>query len=404
MTQYTTLLAGTQTFFQAFGLCTFSLRRPRTASPTAATAGRLLLICWPAAHAAVLAALAAYVARHPAYVFFDNDAIGALTDIIQLAAPFAAHFLCLAEAVRTRRLRRRLRQRLQRADRELERACVGQRFDASNAGAMWRYLRKATALFALCAATETRIVAAIGANAVWQHLWSVLLFSLVAQRVQHAQLVWHADEVRWRLQRCAALLEQSAAAVDGDCGGVAEALRRYHSALWLVTEQLNATFGWCTLATVTANFVGLSVNLYWNYVGLYFGSNPFVMESLLGSVPPTLALWVVCEAGDGLQAAAAAIGGQVHRERSGGRFGGGVHRSRLVSAVVRRFSLQVRQLRFALSARGFFDINFDLFKGVRFVITDGLCAFGCVGWSVVCGYERAFSHMFRSLRPSPPTC
>lgn len=113
------------------------------------------------------------------------------------------------------------------------------------------------------------------------------------------------DEVRWRLDACATIVRRDA---DGDGGAgfinrddrcavtrrCLLAMRRCHADLWLAQRLTNEAFGWTALATVTANFVCLSVNLYWNYVALYFGSNPYWMESLLGSVPLVTSLWTLC--------------------------------------------------------------------------------------------------------------
>lgn len=71
-------------------------------------------------------------------------------------------------------------------------------------------------------------------------------------------------------------------------------IRKNHGRMWLVSERMNGAFGWALLTTITANFVCLSVNLYWNYAALYFGSNRFWLESLLGSLPLTAEVVVLC--------------------------------------------------------------------------------------------------------------
>lgn len=99
----------------------------------------------------------------------------------------------------------------------------------------------------------------------------------------------------------------------------------------------------------------MSVSLYWNYVGWYYGSSAYWLESVAGSLPLVLDLWMLCWSCELAQSEAQAIGHFVHRLRTGAEVPG---------RVIRAFSLQLRQLPFRFSGRGFVIINFDLIKDV----------------------------------------
>lgn len=199
---YTTLVAIAHGYFQACGLCPFTLNTTSSGPPRVDR----LLCAWTVLHALVILAISVAVALRPSYVFFDNDPIGALTDVIQLVGPFFAHLVVLFEAVRTRHRRRRLRRHLLAADGALRRG-AGVRVADSNRRGMLGFVGRAAGVHGVCVATEVHIIAAIGENAVWLHLWSVMLFTMIAVRSQHLLFVWHVDEVRWRLAVCAEQLQ-----------------------------------------------------------------------------------------------------------------------------------------------------------------------------------------------------
>lgn len=279
-------------FFQLSGLCTFT-------DPPQPKVERLLLL-WNLTHMLALALITGHVIANPTRVFFTQDAIGTITDVIQLACPFLAHFVVLAEAIRTKALRSGIWRQLHDIDGRL----VSLRRHPEQSARVARnsqlgYLRKVCAAHLICVATEVRIMSCIGANKMWSNLWQASIFTLVTIRSHHFYYIWFVDELKWRMNVHCAELERCGGG-DGLCERdhqllrVLRVVRENHGQMWLVAERMNEVFGWTLLTTITANFVCLSVNLYWNYAALYFGSNRFWVESLLGSFPLAVEVVVLC--------------------------------------------------------------------------------------------------------------
>lgn len=279
-------------YFQLFAVCAFIPRK--------STIIERLLIGWCIINVLILTTISILVVYYYKYIFFDNDAIGALTDVMQLAAPFFAHYIIIMESVYTKSKRLHIWQILNQVDSSLTTTLKINTPKMVRLG-MKRYFIKAMLTQLICIVTEVRIMAYIYPNLEWSRLWYVKFYTVNACRSSHLFYIFFVDMVKIRMEIIGeALLNLNRLRFVGGYGGGKLQMRQLamlkeaYTKLWYASQEVDVVFGWSVLINVTANFVCLSVNLYWNYAALYFGSNPYWMESLMGSAPLIFILAVLC--------------------------------------------------------------------------------------------------------------
>lgn len=257
-----------------------------------------ILIGWAFVNMMILTVIGITVTYYSKHVFFDNDAIGALTDIIQLAAPFLAQYIIIIESMLTKRMRVTIWQTFAKIDGSL--LSIKMNINVLRKMGLKRYLIKAIATQLICMATEIRIMTYIGPNREWSYHWYASIYTFVVCRSQHLFYIFFIEMLKMRMECVNAELTNlnkirfnKKYSDNVKCKRLA-ILKNVHSSLWHCSVMINKSFGWSQLTNVTANFVCLSVNLYWNYAALYFGSNPFWKESLMGSLPLIIILVVLC--------------------------------------------------------------------------------------------------------------
>lgn len=260
------------------------------------TSHQLLPAIWSTINIAILLTIiASIVWLYHKDIFYDDDAIGAITDIIQMAIPFLAHYTLIAESIRTDRKRLKIRSIFERFDRNTSKYLQLNVKRSVRVGVR-RYFVKALLTQSLCLITEIRIMSSISANKEWSNHWYASFFTFNACRCGHFQFIYFVDLLKIRMNIISMELgELMNGRRQPHCvQNKLTVLKAEYGGLWLAAELVNESFGWSALTNVTANFICLSVNLYWNYAAIYFGSNPYWMESLLGSFPIILILIVVC--------------------------------------------------------------------------------------------------------------
>lgn len=278
-------------YFQLFAVCAFA--------PQKSIIIERLLIGWCIINFLILATISSLVVYYYKYIFFDSDAIGALTDVMQLAAPFCAHYIIIIESLYTKSKRLHVWQLMNQVDYSLTATLKINTSKMVRLG-MKRYFIKAMLTQVICIATEIRIMAYIYPNLEWSRLWYAKFFTFSACRSNHLFYIFFVDMVKIRMEIIGeALLNLNRLWFVGGNSGKLQlrqlaVLKEAYTKLWNASQIIDIVFGWSVLINVTANFVCLSVNLYWNYAAMYFGSNPYWLESLMGSAPLIFILAVLC--------------------------------------------------------------------------------------------------------------
>lgn len=278
-------------YFQLFAVCAFIPRK--------STIIERLLIGWCIINVLILSTISIVVVYYYKYIFFDNDAIGAITDVMQLAAPFFAHYIIIMESLYTRSKRLHIWQILNKVDLSLTATLKINTTRIIRLG-MKRFFIKALLTQLICIVTEVRIMAYIYPNLEWSRMWYAKFYTSNTCRSGHLFYIFFVDMVKIRMEIIGeALFNLNRLRFLGGSSGKLQlrqltVLKEAYTKLWNASQVVDVVFGWSVLINVTANFLCLSVNLYWNYAALYFGSNPYWMESLMGSAPLIFILAVLC--------------------------------------------------------------------------------------------------------------
>lgn len=282
-------------FYRLIGLCPFL----DTTKATRLHASICLL------NIVIMIILSIGVTYFAKYIFFISDAIGNLTDTMQVAAPFFAHFIILMEALLSRTKRQKLWQTFINIDQNLS-TLLNINVDCMTKMAIRKYFRKALSTLLICAAIELRIMTYITNNKNWRANWYVSIYTKVVCRSFHLFYIFFVDMVKARMEIISAelyrfnevnlcVLRAKNGIENRDHLRRLKVLRNAHGDLWYAINLMKKSFGWSQLANVVSNFLCSSINLYWNYAAIYyFGSNPYWRESLLATLPPFIILAVLC--------------------------------------------------------------------------------------------------------------
>lgn len=284
-------------YYQLIGLCPFPVTANSTATRIQSTICLLNIV--------FLIILSIGVQHYAKLIFFSNDTIGYLTDTMQVAAPFFAHFVILVEALFSRTTRQKLWQTFITIDQNLS-TLLRINVDSMTEIAVRNYFRKALTTLLICAAIELRIMTFITLNKEWSGNWYVSIYTKVVCRSFHLFYIFFVDMVKTRMEIISAELNrtnQVNLCVLGPKNRIGirvqlrrlRVLRNAHGDLWQAMNLIKKSFGWSQLANVLSNFFCSSINLYWNYAAMYyFGSNIYWRESLLATLPPFIILAVLC--------------------------------------------------------------------------------------------------------------
>lgn len=294
---YTQVIIG---YFQAIGLSS-------APSSSATSNDRLLLIVIIFnAVALIIASIIMYVYAPLIFYINDTDIIGSLTDIIQIAGIYAAHYVMLIESRFTNRMRKNIWKSYERIDRRLS-VILKIDINSERKRAMRSYAWKALAIHGGCFAIEVRVMTYVTENEPWSRHWYLSIYTMIVCRSMHLFYMLFVDMLRLRMDIIANELKKLSG---GMCGGgfttnvdIEQTIRlallkETHNSLWMISEGMRKSFGWSELMNITANFVCSAINLYWNYTALYFGTNPWWRESLIASVPLFVILATLCHSSE----------------------------------------------------------------------------------------------------------
>lgn len=282
-------------YYQCCSLCLF------TVEPTSSRCFRIGLLIWPFIHIIALSSITILIRYYSKYVFFGGDLIGVLTDIIQIAAPFSAHFIVIIVSLCSLWQQTKI----WHLHRKIDEALLSLHFNVNQYTTVTirKYFRKSFATYCISFVIEMRIIIYIGNNNIWRNHWLASIYSLVVCRSFHLWYIFYVDYVSSRIEIINLELIRIGNRhnllrlrnVIGSATTIREirVLKRVYGRLWKIGDLMEYSFGWAQLATVTSDFVRCTVNLYWNYAAYYFGTNPYWKESLMSSCPIVITFLVL---------------------------------------------------------------------------------------------------------------
>lgn len=267
--------------FQLFGIYTFVQSSSKFV--------HILELLWSFSHICLLTSVVIVTIYNARGIFYMGDLVTALADIIQWAIPITAHFVIIIESLLTRSKRQRFWELLHYVDTKLLTLSPDNVAKTIQVFAIKTFLCHGLALV-----IEVTIILRIETNKEWRRQWFASIYSMVVCRSQVLLYVFFVDMLSCRM--CAIKNDFHHMARFRQSAITSEKFRQLKESLnviWICLQELNKAFGSSMLLIIVAYFICTCVNMYWNYVSLYFQTNPFLMESLVGSIPPIISLFII---------------------------------------------------------------------------------------------------------------
>lgn len=258
------------------------------------------LIIWGITHIVVLIGLSIVVIIYYESVFYIDDGVGAITDISQWAVPVFTHFVIITQSIANKSLGVELWHKFKEIETFLSKFnpnIYQQRHRATQNYFIKMFITQVT-----CFSLEIFIIARIENNVEFRNHWYASLFSFAITRTEHFFFVLMVDLMRHIMNMINSELIhirnnhkfRYLIIFKGDSRHKRLiVLKKCYNRLWEISYLVEKYFGWSQFLNVTANFLCLTVNLYWNFVAIYFQTNPYWKESIMGTCPPLITIVMV---------------------------------------------------------------------------------------------------------------
>lgn len=311
-------------------------------------------------------------------IFSDIDPIGKLTDIVQVMTPLVTYFVVLLEAVVQRNIQQQIQLHMMELDSTVE--VLGIRLDRK-----WHQLRreffiKFILVNCVCVSFELLIIGSFFGRGAWAFDWLVKLPCFVCNRISDLKYMLYIDCLRVYIETLNELVEnfclnESIQDTSGNRKTSSSStrsiwaikmkdvmqnwrlkqLKELYSRTWQLSELINNRMGRTILTTITANFIELTINLYWVYA--YLHVSELVLESYYYPIPRlilVMTLFKTCGfCWNRIRQAHESIH-QISR-----------YKPALINSItLKRFCLQINHLPIVVSANDFFEINYKTLNSV----------------------------------------
>lgn len=258
------------------------------------------LMIWGIIHIVTLTAISVVVFLNYKSVFYVNDAVGAMTDILQWAVPVFSHFAIIIEAMSNRSLGIDIWRKFKEIETTL--STFNPTIYQHKLRAIRNCFVKILLAQSVCLFFEIYIISTVKNNREWLNHWYASLYSFVATRSEHFFFILTVDEMKHVMNLISLELKnvrnshkfKHLTVFKGDSRHRRlVTLKKCYSRLWEISCIVEKYFGWSQFLNISTNFLCLTVNLYWNFVAIYFQSNPYWQQSLMGTCPPLITLFIL---------------------------------------------------------------------------------------------------------------
>lgn len=277
-------------YFKFFALCSHSKSKIT----------EYFLLVWGIIHILVIVGISTVVIVYYEKVFYVNDGVGALTDFLQLAVPCFSHFIIIIESMSTKRMGVEIWCKFKEIENVL--STFNPNVNNQKKRAIRNYFIKIFTIQFICLFLEIFIMSNIGNNIEWSNHWFASIYSFVVTRSEHFFFILIVDMMRHTMNSINSELIniksshkfRHVTVFGGDSRHKRLiVLKKCYNRLWEISCLVERCFGWSQFLNITSNFLCLTVNLYWNFMAIYFQSNPHWKESIMGTCPPLITLIVL---------------------------------------------------------------------------------------------------------------
>lgn len=258
------------------------------------------LIFWGFVNIAMLLTISIVISVYYKDVFYINDAVGSMTDIMQLAVPIITHFVIIIESIRKRNMGMEILRQFENIEDAL--STFNPSISELKRCSIRNYFIKIAITQGVCLFLEIYIISSIKNNREWLNHWYASLFSFSATRSEHLYFTLTVDSMKNVMNSINLELKniknghkfRKLIVSKGDSRHRRIiTLKKCYNKLWEISCIVEKRFGWSQFLNISSNFLCLTVNLYWNFVAIYFQSNPNWKESLMGTCPPLITIFIL---------------------------------------------------------------------------------------------------------------
>lgn len=282
---YNDYTKGIITFFKVLGVCPF-LDANQSKFET-------ILVLWSILNFGILNTIAYFVAYYKEELFIDNNIIILITQVIQIAAPLFAHYVIIFEALYSRSKRYNIWQLFKKIDDSLA-TLPPPYYKRLYATTIQRFLKKAICLQGICLFLEGYVMISVCEILDWSYHLYASMYTYIVCRAVHFFYIWLVDLLSFRMEIIGEELQRL------HWLGAEEQLKRLtvlkvaYIELWHIANLMDDSFGWSELTNVGANFICSAVNLYWNFMSFYYGTNEYALATLFSTLPAFVTTAAIC--------------------------------------------------------------------------------------------------------------
>lgn len=272
-------------FFKVLGICPFlDSYHPKYET---------LLVLWSFVNLGILTTIFGFSVYYHEVVFIDNNIIILITQVIQIGAPIFSHYVMIFEALYSRSKRYNIWQLFNKIDDSL--ATLSPPYHGElYAITIHRFLKKAISVQGICLFLEGYVMISVYEIADWSYHLYATSYTYIVCRAVHLFYIWLVDLVTFRMEIIAEELQRLHWLRTEEQLARLTLLKAVYIELWHIANLIEDSFGWSQLTNVGTNFICSAVNLYWNFMTFYYGTNRFAIETFFSTLPPFVAPTVIC--------------------------------------------------------------------------------------------------------------
>lgn len=261
--------------FQIFGLTTIDY--------TGKFNNKKCVYIWQWTLVLVIFILFCFIWAYAGELFSDDDPIGKLTDMIQVMVPFCVLFTVIFEGVMTGGLQETFVETLNSIDDQLR--MMGIDIRVKERKMLKPYLIKLVVLNGVSWTFELLIIISFYLRGSWIYDWTIKLPAFSVNRFSDCHYMLLIDCLRLRIESLNELIEQlsglGAIEIEADKSLTIDfvkdvrhkirikLLKQLYEDLYTLMQIINQRMAKSILATITSNFIEVTINLYWVYAYLH---------------------------------------------------------------------------------------------------------------------------------------
>lgn len=272
-------------FFKVIGVCPFLDAYQSRFEP--------LLVLLSFINVGMLTTITYFVAYYKDNVFYDSNTIILITQAIQIGAPFFAHYVIIFEALHSRSKRYIIWQSFKKIDISLATFPPPDQAELYT-NSIHRFLKKFISVQLVCLFFDGYVMISVYKISDWSYHLYATFYTYIVCRSVHLFYAWLVDLVSFRMEAIGEELQRLHWLRPKEQLKRLTLLKAAYLDLWHITNLMDDSFGWSELTNVGYNFICSAVNLYWNFMSFYYGTNIYATETLFSTVPPFVATAVMC--------------------------------------------------------------------------------------------------------------